>query len=591
VAKQQIDLPKWREVQERDYAQLEAFRVKHATHIAEYLGSNYGTGGIENPINVLSQFVNTVVRQLVGSDPRALISTFNRTLRAFAEAAQDDENRRLKKMRYDEILANSVVDAMFLMGIRYRAITAPIESRLGYYRVPGEVGICNIAFEDWCCDTSVSCIEDGEYQMHFFDAHYEDVKNCKLFSGAKRKDLQPSEPTMFNPGGSRKLRTINMSASNGFDRYEDYIRMGQVYFPRYKLVMTYAVDHDFDEPLLEQDWVGPECGPYEYLMLQRKVSGKAICKSPIMDLVDTARSINHHAKHIDNQASQQKSILGFMDEDDAREVNNAEQGRAVHLKNPQGIVPISLFGVDQPLAIHLQQQRELFNEQSGTRALGGMSASAKTATQEKMVAASASELIQSWGQMVTKSAERDMDALGWFFWNNPHQKLESTYQLPGMPDVSADRSVTPEERSVVPWSDMQLQIDAFSLTHVPPGQRAQIIDEMVRNVLIPMAPMFAQPGVGQMLEKYINFKAKYHNMPELNELAEPLIGAQGEPTAQPAEGAEEPMQPPGQETVHTRVSQPGMTEKGNQQVLSQLMAGGKQQSGAGAKGLGQMAVA
>lgn len=576
----------------RDYAELQSFREKRVKHIAEYLGSNYGTGGIENPINVISQFVNTVVRQLVGGDPRALISTFDRTLRSFAEAAQDDMNRRLKRMHYDEILAASVIDALFLIGIRYRAITAPAEARFGgYARTPGQVGICNIDFEDFCCDMSVSCIPDGEYQCHMYDAVYDDVKNCKLFKSSMRKDLTPSQRTMFNLGGDPKVGVLGMrQVGTEYERYEEYIRMCQMYFPRYKTVITFAVDHDFDEPLLEQDWVGPESGPYEYMMLQ-KAPGKPLPKSPIMDLVDVARSINHHWKHLDNQASQQKSLLAFLDEDDAANVNRAEQGSAVHLKNPQGNIPLSLFGVDQQLALWAQSSREVFNELSGTRALGGMSSSAKTATQEKLVAQSASELIQAWGAIVTKSAERDMEALGWFFWNNPHQKLESTYQLPGMPDVSADRSVTPQERSMVPWSDMQLQIDAFSLAHVTPGQRAQVIDEMVRNVFIPMAPMFTQPGVGQMLEKYVAFKAKYHNMPEILELAEPLIGAQGAPNdAQTAGGQQDqPAQQGPQETTHTRVSQPGMNPQAHQQVLDQLMAGGKQPAGAGGGGLGQMA--
>ncbi len=575
----------------RDYAELEAFRAKRVNHVAEYLGSEYGLGGIENPIPVLSQFVNTVVRQLVGSDPRALITTFDRSLRSFSEAAQDDMNRRLKKMRYDDILAERVAHAMFLIGIRYCAITAPADSRFGgYRRVPGQVSICNIDFEDFCCDTSVSNIPDGEYQCHMYDACFEDVKNCKLFKASMRKDLSPSDPKLFNEGGDPKIGSLGMRAVGPYDRYEEYIRMCQMYFPRYRVVITFPMDHDFDEPLLEQDWVGPECGPYDYMMLQ-KPPGKIMPKSPVMDLVSLHRSINHHFKHLDNQASEQKSLLGFLDEDDAKAVNGARQGEAVHLKNPQGTIPINLFGVDQQLALWAASEREMFNELSGTRALGGLSSSAKTATQEKLIANSASELIQAWGAIVTKSAERDMEALGWYFWNNPHQKLESTYQLPGMPDVSADRSVTPEERSLVPWSDMQLQIDAFSLNHVPPGQRAQIIDEMVRNVFIPMAPMFAQPGVGQMLEKYINFKAKYHNMPELAELAEPLIGAQGEPMAEPTQGGDEPMQPSAQETVHTRVSQPGMTDKGHGQMLQQLMAGGRQPAGAGAGGLGQMGAA
>lgn len=594
MAKNHIDLPRYCELHPRDYGELQAFRERRVEHILEYLGSNFGTDGIENPINILSQFVNTVVRQLVGSNPRGLVTSFNRSLRPFAEASTDDMNRRLKKMRYDEILAERVVHAMFLIGIGYRAIVAPAASRFGgYASVVGQVGVCNIDFEDFCCDTSVADISKGEYQCHDYDAHLDDVKNCKLFRASMRKDIQRSEPKLFNDGGDRKVGSLNMRAGSNFERYEEYVRLRQTWWPRYRLITTHAVDYEFDEPLLEQDWVGPDCGPYEYLSLQQKAPGKLLAKAPIMDLVDVARSINHHWKHLDNQASQQKSVTGFQDEEDAAAVNKAEQGASVHLKNPQGVVPLKMFGVDQELALWTANSRELFNELSGTRALGGLSSSSKTATQEKLVAQSASELIQAWGSKVTKSAERDMDALGWFFWNNPHQKLQSTYQLPGMPDVTADRSVAPEDRAKIPWDEMDLEIDAYSLNHVPPGQRAQILDDMVKNVFIPFAPLFQRPGVGKMLEKYTAFKAKYHNMPEINELAESIIGVQGDPQMGAAEGPpqDQPMQPPGQETVHTRISQPGMTDKGQSQVLQQLMAGGRKPAGAGAGGLGQMGAA
>ncbi len=576
---------KLRDTMQRDYSFLQPFRVQHVKHRAEYLGNQFGIGGIENPINVLSQFVNTIIRQLVGGEPRGMVTTYDRQLRPFAEAMQDDMDIRLKAMRYADILRRKVFDAAFLIGITRRAITAPAEGRYGYARVAGEVGIWNIAFEDFCFDTSVSCIEDGEYQAHFYDACYDDVKSSTLFKASIRRDLQPSEPSLFNEGGDAKVGTLGMMAQGTYERYEDYIRMCEVWMPRYGRVLTFAVDQESEDPLLDQDWVGPECGPYDYLRLQE--SGQVLPKSPVMDLILLAQSINHHHKHLDNQASQSKDIVAYQDEGDAEKLANAEQGSYQCLRNPQGVVPIKMFGVNNELATWTSMEREMFNEASGTRALGGLSSSAKTATQEKLIANSASELIQAWGAKVIQSAKRDMEALGWFFWNNPHQKLESTYQLPGMPDVSADRSVSPEQRASIPWSKMQLEIDPYSFGFVPPAQRAQILDGLMKEVIIPLAPMISRPGIGESLQKYFQLIAKYRNMPEINEIVEPLIGAQGDPSVNPADQGE-PMQPGPQETVHTRVSQPGMTDKGHQQVLQQMMAGGTPGAGAKGGGLGQM---
>jgi hypothetical protein len=589
VAKQSIDLPKLREVIRRDYAELQSFRKNRVEHVAEYLGNHYGTAKQENPLNVISQFVNTVVRQLVGGEPRAMCSTFDRKLRPFAEAMQDDLAIRLKALKYGEVLRKKVLDAMFLMGITKRSIIAPNEIRFGgYARVAGEVGISTIDFEDFVFDTSVSCFADAEYMGNFYYCRLDDVKDSKLFKASARKNLQPSEPRLYNEGGDPRMVTLGMSAIGNNERYEEYIRLCEIWLPRYGTILTFAVDQESEEPLLEQEWVGPESGPYDFLSLQ-DAPGKSIPKAPIMDLIDLAKSINTHWKHLDNQASQQKDIVAYQDEGDAEKLQRAGQGEFLSLRNPAAVVPIKMFGINQELATWAQMEREAFNKQSGNLdALGGLGTSAKTYGQEKLINESSSGLIAAWSARVIASAKSDMEALGWFFWNNPHQTLESTYQLPGMPDVTADRSVSPQARAGIPWSKMQLDIDPYSLSFTPPNMRVAILDQMVKEIFLPLAPMFAQPGIGELLEKYIRLKAKYVNMPEIVELAESIIGSQGDPQVQPGG----PPQMPGNDTTtHERVSKPGMTDKGNQQVLQQLMAGGESEAGAGGMGLGQMGAA
>lgn len=590
MAKPDIDLPRLRETQRRDYAELESFRKNQYAHVAEYLGEHYGTNGVENPVNVVSQFVNTVVRQLAGDEPRGMCSTFNRSLRPYSEAMQGDMNTRLKQMRYGDILQRKIFDSLFLIGITRTAICAPAEARFGgYARVPGKPSISNIAFEDWCCDTSVSCIQDGEYQCHCYEAIFDDIKNSKLFPASLRKDLQPTEPRLYNDGGDPKLNTLGATTLGRFDRYEKYIRMCEVWMPRYGVIVTFAVDQKEEEPLLVQEWIGPASGPYDYLSLQ-VVSGKQLPKAPVMDLITMARSLNLHWKHLDNQASQQKDIVAYRNEGDANKLQNAEQGSYQALADPQSVLPIKMFGVNQELAVWAGTERQVFNELSGTRALGGLSSSSKTATQEKLVAESASELVQAWGARVTKSAKRDMEALGWYYHHNPHETTKSVYQLRGMPDVSAPVLYTPEQRAAIPFEELDIDIDPYSLNYTPPAQRAQILDQMLTQVFIPLAGAFAQPGVGDLLDKYTDKIAKYRNMPEIRELAECLIGAQGDPAIQSSE--DQPAESPNRETVHTRVSKPGMTDRGNEQVLQQLMAGGKQKTpGARGEGVGQMGAA
>ncbi len=581
-----VDLPKLVEVMKRDYQALQIYRTNLFDALKEFVGGNYSENGIDNPINQISLFVRIMMGHLAGSDPRMMASTFDREIKSIIDPFKKWANRRLVDMNFYEIHGKAIEDALFLIGIVKTSIVAPAESRFsGYLKAVGEPGCRNIAFQSFCCDTSAHAFSECGYLGDLYNVLVEDVEKNKAFNKKQRLKVVPAEDSLYNEGGDEKIESLGRSNSLG-ESYHEYARLWEVYMPREGIVVTFDADGDYSEPLLVQDWVGPKCGPYHFYKFL-DVPSNLMPKSPIMDLLNMHREQNVLWKKLNNQASRAKTNTAYRDAEDAERVNKAKDGEAIHLNSPDSVNEVVVnSGPNVNVANYLMNTVNTFNEQAGNlRALGGLSSQADTATQEKLVTQSASALVNSMGNRSIRTTKAVMHSLGWFFWHHPRDTMSAEYSSPGVPDIVTQREVTPMQRFGKPYDKVDIDTNPYSYQSPTPQERMMIIDDVVKNFIIPLLPMFNQPGISELLIEAIRLKAEYKNVPELMDLAEKLVGVQGPPVEQssPEEGAS-----PQQETIHTRVSRPGMTDEGNRQVLQQMMAGGQPPPDGGAAGLGQM---
>lgn len=586
AADRSVDLPRLVKVMKDDYQALQIYRENLFDAVAEFAGGDYGENKKQNPINLISLFIRVVTGHMIGSDPKLMASTFDRQLKAFCASFEDDTNRRLLKMNFGDVFKTAIVDALFLVGITKTSIVAPTEARFaGYGKAMGEPGICNIAFQDFCCDMKAKKFRECAYLAHRYCALVDDVKQSKMFKKKQRLKVVAKEDSLFNEGGDERIESIGRGDYLG-EAYHDYCELWEVYLPREQIVVTFDADGDYEEPLLVQDWIGPACGPYNFLSFL-EVPGNLMPKSPVMDLLCMHKEFNLLWKKLNNQASRAKTNTAYRDAEDANRVNNAKDGEAIHLSNPDAVKEVVVnSGPNVNVANYMMNGMNTFNEQAGNlRALGGLSSQADTATQEKLVTQTASNLVNSMGYRAVTSAQEMMRSLGWFFWHNPRAEMKSSFAAPGVPDIRIQRTVTPMQRFGKPFEEMDIRIDPYSLQARTPQNSIAIIDDVVKNFIVPTLPLFSQPGVSEFMMEYMKIKAKFTNCPEIMDLVEKLVGVQGPP--EQAAGNEREMP---DETVRTyeRVSRPGMTDQGNQQVLQQMMAGGQPPPDGGAGGLGQM---
>lgn len=584
------DLPKLREAMERDYRVMQIFRQNLVRHVKEYVGSHYSDNGSdrENPVNLISLYVRIVTGILVGADPRWMVSTFDPALRQYIKTFEEHGNRKFVDVQFGEVLRRAVFDALFLVGIVKNSLISPCEARFGgTEKISGEWGMFNVQFQDFVCDTRATIFSECAYMGHRYAILLEEAKQTKSYNAKARSLLTAKDEDAFNDGGDERIERIGRGLDVDNESLEDYVEVWEIYLPRQGLVVLFDADGEGDEPLLVQEWIGPKTGPFDFLSFG-DVPGSLFPKSPIMDLIDPHRTVNLLTRKLDNQASRAKMATLYQDTDDAEKIQNCKDGDFVQSNNPEAVREVMVgSGPNQNVAVWSEKTRNLFSQHAGNLdALGGLAAQSDTVGQEKIVTESASNLIRSMGMRVAAFGQRQMKKAGWFIWKNPYETHKATYSPRHAPNTTIRRSVSPADRVGKDFEDLDITINPYSLQTQTPQQRMMMIDDLVMKVILPVMPMLGQPGVSDLLEAYIKMKAHYANNPDLIELMEKVIGIQGpnpEEQAQP-EGPEQPNEP----TVNTRISKPGMTEQGHQQVLQQLLAGGTPPPGAEGGGLGQM---
>jgi hypothetical protein len=516
---------------------------------------------------------------LMGSDPRAMVSTFKSELRRDASIFQDWMNKRLIQDRFGDLMRKALQNALYLFAIVRTAITAPIEARLGYGKQAGTPGQTLIDNEDFCCDTHARCFEDCEYLAHRYEVLYDDVKKSRLFKTKQKLKVVQADDKLYNPGGEEKIRTLTSSSARN-DRYRAKVELWEVWLRDENLIVTFDANGDMEEPLLIQPWVGPACGPYQFLSFI-DVVGNLVPKGPIMDLVSLHRSTNILWMKSDNQAKNSKRVVAYQDAQAAKTVDDAEDGQWVQMQMPDQVKEVQVGTIDQNVALRTQETMAVFSEQAGNmRALGGLATQADTLGQEKIVVDNASSLVRYMSIRFTQFVQECMKARGWFYWYNPREEMSREVNPPGFPEYKVRQTLDPSDRIGKSLEDLDLQIDPHSTMHQTPQNKVMLIDNWMEKWVIPLLPLWNQPGISDLLAKATEMKAKWTNTPEMLELMEKLHQVQGPPVPDESQPAEPGMP---QETTrnYVRTSQPGTTDEGQRQIMQQLMAGGQTNQGQG----------
>lgn len=592
MAKKKIDIPRLVQAMQRSRLMLSRFRQERVEMVRQYVGNHWSEEGTSEkvPVNLISQYVSVVGRNLVAQNPRFMLSTFSRQQKPVVTAMQDWMNKEVVKMNLQNTLQRVVIDALFSIGICKVALSDPAQAAAVAWSIAaGQPFAERVDLDDFVFDIHARDFSECGFIGHRYRVPLDIVKNSKDYSSA-RKELTATSDPLYNLEGDERISVLGRGMYGGdVDEYEDFVDLWEIYMPRHRTVLTLADDSmsgasaavkngDQWVPLRKQGWIGPSTGPYHFLCFGL-VPGNAMPKSPLQDLMDLHMDANNCYRKIISMTERVKEQLLVKGSsiEAADRVMHGDDGDIIAVENPDEMKQVVWGGtavqVVQGVAMLLKQ---LFNEMAGNLdLLAGSGPQSKTAAQDKMLNENAGAGMSDMQDRTVNFVASVGKALGWYFYKDPFAIQKSLHALPAMPDSPRMRQVTPQMRQKAgPFEDIDLRVDPYSLRHQTPQERWQTIIEVVQTLYQPLAAQFQQSGITMDLSALMKMAGMYKDMPDLTDLftiqAPPQPqgrGGMGGPQDQGAGGM-----PANTSRTYNRVSMPGRTKQGNDMnMMSQLM--------------------
>lgn len=571
--KSDIDLARLCNAMHSSRQVLEFHRVQRTHMVKQYVGGHlFEEGPRESvPVNMIAMYVSIVGRSLIAKNPRVMLSTFQRELKPTVSAMQAWANKEIERIDLANTLQRVVVDALFSLGICKVALATPADAASVSWNIRGgEPFAQRVDLDDFVFDTHARDFSEVAFIGHRFRVPLEVVRDGAIYNKKVREKLTASEDPTYNAEGDERISRIGRGDGHG-DRteFEDLVDLWEVYLPRHRLVLTIPDDHldggasdgayGIGEALREQNWLGPEQGPYHLLSLGT-VPGNAMPKAPIPDLIDLHEALNRTMRKSIRTIDRIKELLLFQgsNDSDADRINQASDGEAVRNDNPDRIKNVVFSGTALANLLTMAQTlNQTFSRQAGNLdIMGGLAPQSGTASQDRMLDQNSSRSIVDMQERVIGYVEKLLKGLMWYAWNDPIKTQRSQHSV-GVAEIT--REVTPQMRAQGRFEDLDIRVDPYSLQHQTPQTRLAALNQVIQSIVIPMMPILQQQGVMFDVNAYLSKVAQYLDAPDLSDvltIVEP-------PSPDAAPSSDKPPMPGKTERTYTRENVPMRTERGD----------------------------
>lgn len=560
---------------------LEPYRVARREAVRKYAGDQWSTetSRTPRPVNFLSLYLQLVSRSMIASNPRVNLGTFQKEHKAVVSAMEEWANPEIVRMGLAESLQRGGVDALYGFHVMKVGLATPGESeKSGWNLRAGQPFASCIDLDDWVMDNHARTLNDLMWCGHRSRVPVAALKDSSLYKAAERKKVKENpDPQFNNQAGDERISMLSRQyiANDLVEPYE-MCDIWEIYLPLERLIVTMLSDDggsptlsDDEDAFDERPWVGPESGPYHFLNLMPAVSGNAMPKGPIQDLIDMDEALNGIFQKLIDQAARQKNLLGVAAnaDGDALRITEARDGEVVRMDNPDKIKPMGFGGADpgnQQFALGLW---DFLNKLGGNLELmGGLGAQSKTATQDKMLNANAGMSVRWMQQAMVSHTAKVVEALCWFWHHHPQKVMTSYHEIEGLSNP-IQRKVTPQERMRIPFESLSVKVDPYSLQHQSPDEKLTFLNQVVGQIVIPLMPLLEKQGISIDINKYVEKVAEYGSSYDLMDIIT---------TIEPSDGgasSEGPTKPGNTSRTYNRVNASEKTESGQRTAMQQALQG------------------
>lgn len=530
---------------------LKPFREARRRIVIRLAGDQWNeeTSRVKRPINFLSLYFSIVGKSLISQDPQMLLSTFKKQYAQVVTGTEEWGNREIPKLYLGDVLARTYTDALIGTGITKVALCTPADAEMqGWGTDYGAPYAAHVSLDDFVFDVNARTFEEAAFIGHKSRVMLSTVRDSDIYSRAMRKKATASDLKRYNEQGDEKTGALQ----RGYQSLETveaykYVDLWEIYLVREKLILTMLSQdgmtpavQDFERgtqhaPYTQQEWTGPSCGPYAFCRFQI-IPDQAMGKGPAQDIVDLDHTLNRLFTKLIQQAERQKRLTAYAPraEEDAKKIRDAADGQLIPVANPDAVKPYDTGGASAENQQFALAVWNFLNKISGNvELMGGLAAQSGTAMQDKLLNVNSGKQVQDMQSEVFRHSSDVMNRLCWFWHHHPEKVMSSYHQFPGL-KYPIESKVTPQMRQRVPWEEMSVRVDPFSLTHQSPQEKLAFIQGQLTNVFLPILQLLQQQGVMFDAQKWAEIAGKYGGNPELLKVLK--IGDPIQPEANPGSG-------------------------------------------------------
>lgn len=517
---------------------MEPYRKNRLSLVAQYTGPNWSAVASDNPddlkqqlLNLLSTYVQIVWRQLVAKNPRVNLSTFAAQYKPTVKKVEEEANRQFEKMNLADTLQRVALDALFSIGITKVGLANPGQAAMTGFRVKaGMPFAAPVSLDDFLFDHHARRWNDCSWMMNRCRIPLWIARDMGHFNKKGREALVASEDPRYSRNGDMRTSHLGRDSIGDDEEAEEMVDLLEVYFPRQKKLITIPDDDavrgsaarnsgDYDEePLSEMEWIGADRGPYHILGFGI-VPDNVMPLAPLQNLRDMNNLANNLWRKLERQARRMKTMTAYQrtSSTDAEAVKATIDGGMVGLDFPDAVKEIVTGGPHPVLVQFAQLCRDSFNWLSGNIELNaGLAPQSKTAAQDKMLNANSSRLLTDMQETTVEYVSQVADSLCWYYARNPFDTYKGSRNL-GVKGMDLETTVSPQERRSVPWDDVDIRVDPYSLRHQTPAEKLAFLDQTLQQ-LLPLMPLLQQAGRPLDVDFYLGKRAEYGDSPDLDQM-------------------------------------------------------------------------
>jgi hypothetical protein len=570
-----LDLGRLRKAIQRSRDVLSLFDNDRTEMIRDFAGPLYSPNARRRRTRYINKLNTTACiyqMALCFQNPRCKITSFDQQLWPFARKYEANVNRVTADIDLRSTLQECVLDAFFLLGAaKVRMADAGMkEVEPNVWLDPGRPWVQRVPFSDLILDMPGRSINAMRFYGDRYRAPFDAVRDRDDYDAKVRSKLSPSSKLNQNADSDRADQIAHGNSVDD-DELEPMLWLMDVYLPRERQFLTLSADNDTLPPLKVSDWDGSERGPYKFLSLGN-VPDNVMPSTPAQQLVLLDRLMNRLYKKLSTQADRQKNFVMVPKggEKDGEAIKSAQDGEYITVLDPKSAVPVNMPGVDGNTNAFFLAAGEIYNTQAGNeRILGGLGTEADTATQEKMLAGSATGRIGFMKGAVYQFTAEILREVGGLMWKDESLQVNASleggntgYYLP--PDSVSWKPGKREGK----FDHYDFSVEPNSMAFRPPEAKLATLKQFAADYLQIMPAIQAGIFDGQ---EFTRIYADYTNTPEILRLAKQM---------QQQAGASDPHQaskPANTSREVVRSSGSGAPQgQGMAQVMGQMMQGREQ---------------